>query len=88
MGDYLHPHIELGLLKVYTHMYIMVLWTHQRRGGLSHYQNLTSLSAFSSILKDFCEPMSVNVKVILLVGHDETLYNLIEFGNSRGLQAY
>ena len=53
MGDYLHPHIELGLLKVYTHMYIMVLWTHQRRGGLSHYQNLTSLSAFGTILKDF-----------------------------------
>ena len=52
MGDYLHPHIELGFLKVYIHMYIMVLWTHQLKGGLSHYQNLTSLSAFGSILKD------------------------------------
>jgi hypothetical protein len=26
--------------------------------------------------------MSVSAKVILLVGHDETLHDLIEFGNS------
>jgi hypothetical protein len=32
--------------------------------------------------------MSVSVKVILLVGHDKTLYIFTEFGNSRGLQAY
>jgi hypothetical protein len=32
--------------------------------------------------------MSVSAKVILLVGHAETLHDLIEFGNSRGLQTY
>jgi hypothetical protein len=30
--------------------------------------------------------MSVSAKVILLDGYDETLHNLIEFGNSWGLQ--
>jgi hypothetical protein len=49
---------------------------------------LTGLSAFGSILKDFREPMSVSAKVILLVGHAETLHDLIEFGNSWGLQTY
>ena len=45
MGEYLHPYTEfLGS----THA-----WTHQRRDGLSHYQNLTSLSASGSILKIF-----------------------------------
>ncbi len=59
MGEYLHPYTEfLGS----THA-----WTHQRRDGLSHYQNLTSLSAFGSVLKDFRELTSVSVKVILLV---------------------
>jgi hypothetical protein len=32
--------------------------------------------------------MSVSVKVILLIGHDETPHDLIEFGNSWGLQTY
>jgi hypothetical protein len=30
--------------------------------------------------------MSISAKVILLVGHDETLHDLIKFGNSWGLQ--
>ena len=74
MGEYLHPYTEFGALEVYTHMYIVVLWTHQRRDGLSHYQNSMSLSTFGSILKYFWEPMSIGVKVIFLVGHDKTLY--------------
>ena len=37
-------------------------------------ENLTSLSAFSSILKDFWEPVSVDVRVVLLVGYDKTMY--------------
>jgi hypothetical protein len=54
------------------------LQSYQRKDRFSHYQNLTSLSAFGSILK--CEgrtfgfffstkrePMSVNVRVVLLV---------------------
>jgi hypothetical protein len=32
--------------------------------------------------------MSVSAKVILLVGHDETLYDLIELEDSWGLQTY
>jgi hypothetical protein len=32
--------------------------------------------------------MSVSAKVILLVGHDDTLHDLIDFGNSWGLQTY
>jgi hypothetical protein len=48
--------------------------------------NSTSLSAFGSILKIFWrEPVSISVKVILLVGQDETLYDLIEFEDSWGL---
>ena len=38
---------------------------------------MPSLSAFGSILKDFLEPMSVNAKVILLVGHDKTMYTMV-----------
>ena len=35
---------------------------------------LTSLSAFGSILKKFWEPTSVDVRVVLLVGYDKTMY--------------
>ena len=39
---------------------------------------LTSLSAFGSILKFFWkEPMSVNVRVVLLVGYDKTTYMMV-----------
>jgi hypothetical protein len=57
-----------------SNVYVHDNHAHQRKDGLSHYQNSTSLSAFSSISKDFWEPMSVNVRVILLVEHDKTLY--------------
>ena len=52
MGEYLHPYIESGALRV---LYVYVLWlqTHQRRDGLSHYQNSTSLLAFDSIFERF-----------------------------------
>jgi hypothetical protein len=42
-------------------------------------QNSTSLSAFGSILKDFWEPTSVDVRVILLIEYDKTLYIPVEF---------
>ena len=67
MGEYLHSYTEFRTLG-FVHV-----WTYQRRDGLSHYQNLTSLSAFDSILKDFRELTSISVKVILLVWHDKTL---------------
>jgi hypothetical protein len=58
----------------------MVLQTLQRRGGLSHYENLTSHLAFGSVfLKDFWEPTLVNVRIILLVEYDKTLYIPIKF---------
>jgi hypothetical protein len=50
------------------------LQAYQRKDGLSHYQNSTSLSAFGSILKDFWEPMSVDARVVLLVEDDKTMY--------------
>jgi hypothetical protein len=47
---------------------------------LSHYQKLTSLSAFGFILKDFFffgKPMSVNARVVLLVEDDATLHTMV-----------
>ena len=52
MDKYTYSYIESRTLRVHTCMYTMVLWAHQRRDGLSYSQNLTSLSAFGSILKD------------------------------------
>jgi hypothetical protein len=56
--------------------------------GFHTIENLTSLLALGSILKDFWEPVSIGVKVVFLVEHDETLYDLIEFEDSWGLQTY
>jgi hypothetical protein len=53
VGEYLHPYIESGTLRVYTRMYTMVLRTHQQRDGLSNYQNSTNLSALGSIFGRF-----------------------------------
>jgi hypothetical protein len=61
---------------------------HQRRDRLSHHQNLTGLSALGSILKDFREPMSVDVRVILLVEYNKTLYIPCRVGNSWGFHVY
>jgi hypothetical protein len=88
MGEYLHPYIELETLRVYMHVCTLMVWTHQRRDGLSHYQNSTSLSALGSILKDFWEPMSVDVRVILLVEDDKTIYIPCRVGNSWGFHVY
>jgi hypothetical protein len=40
-------------------------------------EKLTSLSALGSIFENFWEPMSIGVKVILLVGYYETMYTRI-----------
>jgi hypothetical protein len=71
VGEYLHPYTELGTLKVYTNMYTMdkstKRWTFTSPkidkpfGVRFHFEN-------------FWEPMSIGVKVILLAGHDNTLY--------------
>ena len=45
---------------------------------------LTSLLALGSILKNFWEPMSVGVKVVLLVEDDKTLYIPCRAKNSWG----
>ena len=60
-----------------TRRYKQWLQSYQWKYGLSHYQNLTSLSAFGSILKDFWEPVSVNVRVVLLVEDNTTLYTMV-----------
>ena len=58
----------LDMTRLYTHW----LQAFQRKDRFPHYQNSTSLSAFGFILKDFFfwKPMSVNARVVLLVGHD------------------
>jgi hypothetical protein len=74
MGEYLHPYTEfLGS----THA-----WTHQRRDGLSHYQNFDEPFGVRFHFENFWEPMSIGVKVILLVGGDtmgEYLHPYTEF---------
>ena len=51
------------------------LHSYQRKDRLSHYENPTSLSVFGSIFENFWrKPMSVNARVILLVGYDKTMY--------------
>jgi hypothetical protein len=58
-----------------TRLYTQWVHAYQRKGRLSHLiQNLTSLSAFGSILKIFEEPTSIDVIIVLLVGYDTTLY--------------
>ena len=52
------------------------LQAYQQKDGLSHYQNSMSLLAFSSILKDFWEPMSIDARVVLLVEDDKTMYTM------------
>jgi hypothetical protein len=71
VGEYLHPYTELGTLKVNTNMCIMDKLTKRwiftspkidkPFGAWFHFEN-------------FWEPMSIGVKVILLAGHDNTLY--------------
>ncbi len=85
MGDYLHPHIKLGLLKVYTHMYIMDKST---KRWTSTPPKIDEPFGVRFHLENFWEPMLVGAKVILLVRGDTTLYIPIEFGNYWGLQAY
>ena len=85
MRDYLHPHIELGFLKVYIHMYIMDKPTKRWTCTPPKIDEPFSVRFH---LENFWELMLVGVKVILLVGGDMTLYIPIEFGNSWGLQAY
>ena len=65
----------LDMMRLYTWW----LQSYQQKDRLSHLiQNSTSLSAFGSILKFFWrEPMSVDVRVILLVGYDKTMYTRI-----------
>ena len=36
-----------------------------------------SLSALGSILKDFWEPMSIDVRIILLVEDNKTMYMMV-----------
>jgi hypothetical protein len=51
-------------------------------------KNSTSLSALDSILKDFWEPMSIGVKVVLLVEDDIMGKHLYPYIESRTLRIY
>ena len=52
MGEYLHPYIELGFLKVYTHMYTMVMDSSTKRWTFI-LPKFDEPFALGSILKDF-----------------------------------
>ena len=61
-----------------TRLYTQWLRAYQQKDRLSHLiQNLTSLSAFGSILKVFEGTVSVDVRIILLVEDDTTLYTMV-----------
>jgi hypothetical protein len=85
MGEYLHLYIELGFIKVYTHMYIM---DKSMKRWTSTPPKIDKPFGVRFHLENFWEPMLVGVEVILLVGGDKTLYIPIEFGNSWGLRMY
>ena len=75
MDEYLSPHMELKTLRVYGHINEeMDFHTTKIRRAFRH------LVPFS---KEFQEPMSIGVKVILLVGHDKTLHVPCKVGNSK-----
>jgi hypothetical protein len=70
MGKYLHPYTESGTLRAYTCMYTMVT-THQQGDRLSYHQKFDEPFGVRFYFeKIFWEPMSVGVRVILLVGGD------------------
>jgi hypothetical protein len=85
MGKYLHPYIESGTLRV---IHVCTLWTYQQEMDSHITKNLTSLSAFGSILKNFWEPMSVDVRVILLVEDNTMGKYLHPYIESRTLRVY
>ena len=85
MGEYLHLYIELGFLKVYTHMYIMDKST---KRWTSTPPKIDEPFDVRFHLENFWELMSVGVEVIPLVRGDKTLYIPIEFGNFWGLRIY
>ena len=71
VGECLHPYTELGTLKVYTNMYTMDKSTKK--------WTFTSLKIDKPFgvrfhFENFWEPISIGVKVILLAGHDNTIY--------------
>jgi hypothetical protein len=71
MGKYLHSHIELGTLKVNTNMCTMDKLT--KRWTFTSPKIDKPFSARFHF-ENFWEPLSIGVKVILLAGHDNTLY--------------
>ena len=85
MGEYLHLYIELGFLKVYTHMYIMDKST---KRWTSTPPKIDEPFGVRFHLENFWELMSVGVEVIPLVRGDKTLYIPIEFGIFWGLRIY
>ena len=83
MGGYLCPYTELETLKVYVYIHDGLI---NKEIDFHTTKNSTSLSALDSILKDFWELMSIDMRVILLVEDDKTLYILCRVGNSWGSQ--
>ena len=80
MGKHLHPYIESRTLRVNTYVHSGLI---DKEIGLHISKNLTGLSRLVPFLEDFWEPMSVGVKVVLLVEDETTLYIPIELETLR-----
>ena len=77
---HLHPYIESRTLRVNMYVHSGLI---DKEIGLHISKNLTGLSRLVPFLEDFWEPMSVGVKVVLLVEDETTLYIPIELETLR-----
>jgi hypothetical protein len=85
MGKHLHPYIESGTLRAYTCMY--TVQTHQQGDRLSHHQKFDEpFGVRFHFGKTFWEPMSVGVRVVLLVEDDTMGKHLHPYIESRTLR--
>ena len=85
MGGYLHPHIELKTLRVYVYD----SYRHINEEMDFHTIKIRRAFRYSVLfLKDFWEPTSVSVKVVLLVEDDTMGKHLYLYIESRTLRVY
>ena len=78
---HLHPYIESRTLRVYMYVYYGQV---DKEMDFHTTKINEPFGVRSHFLKDFWEPMSVDMRVVLLVGHDKTLYIPCRVWNSWG----
>ena len=70
-------HVEFGTLRVYMRTYMMVTCVPTKRWTLTLPKFDEPFGARFHFEKFFREPTSVNVRVVLLVEDDTTLYTMV-----------